>query len=73
MRTKFLLMLIFGWFFATQAPVGSATSPEAKVTTIMGPFKTEGECQATRDEVEAFIKSIGAKPRIAPCIKKQEL
>lgn len=66
------IALIFGWFFAAQTPLGSATSPKATVTQVVGPFQTETECQSAADETEQVLKSVGMTVRLMKCVYKQE-
>lgn len=72
MKNVIRMLLVFGWFFALQSPFESATSPKANVTQVVGPFVTEGECQAAQDEAESLLKSVGVTVRVVKCVFKQE-
>jgi hypothetical protein len=66
---KFVLYLVWGWFFLSQAPF----EKEAVIVSKIGPFKTEAECKARHAEVKDMLEALpvpGAK--MSPCFYSQE-
>ena len=62
------IALIFGWYFAFQAPYDE----KVKITSSVGPFVSENECKA---ELASFIeqaKGLGLEVRFTKCRYTQE-
>lgn len=63
------LALVFGWFFAVQT---SATTPGAKVTTVVGPFVDEQSCKAEYEDLTSMLDQFGVKYASKVCAYQQE-
>ena len=73
MMTKTLssALLVFGWFFVARSPLPEY--PGAFATTLVGPFKAEGECNQERDALVAFIEQIGSTSTVGRCAERSDI
>lgn len=69
---KWIMPLVFGWFFAMQSPWEGDPSNGVILTQVVGPFKSELQCKAAFDETKAVFESFGLMVKYHPCQFKQE-
>ena len=69
MKHKLYLVLIWGWFFAMQAQYDESG---AKVTSVIGPFKTEQACKAELAYAQDLVESQKLEVKFLKCYHNQE-
>lgn len=61
--------VLVGWFFSMRAEI----MPGVGAITTVGPFKSQAQCEAFRDETEYDLKSMGFNGSIIKCFERREV
>jgi hypothetical protein len=65
------LALIFGWFFAFEAPYNKEG---AMARTLIGPFTSETQCKAELEDMKSMAAQLGLDElKISKCQYSQEM
>ena len=70
-RSSALALLVIGWFFVARSPLPEY--PGAFATTLVGAFKTEGDCNRERDALVAFVEQIGSASTVGRCAERSDI
>ena len=60
--------VLVGWFFSMRAEI----MPGVGAVTTVGPFKTQAQCEAFRDDTEYDLKNLGFTGSISKCVERRE-
>jgi hypothetical protein len=71
MKQKLLkAIVLFGWFFAMRAP--DQDVPGVFFTTLTGPFQTEAQCKAYKENTEDVITPLIPEIEFKECFSMEE-
>ena len=61
--------VLVGWFFSMRAEI----MPGVGAITTVGPFKSQAQCEAFRDETEYDLKGLGFAGSITKCFERRDV
>lgn len=70
MKTTISILLL-GWFFTVTTPIHDY--PGANDVAKEGPFKSELDCNAFRDELKAVLSMMGLVAHFTACVDEREV
>ena len=56
---KLLYTLLLLWYFGVRGPYDPVGFPKVTISSVIGPFQTQLECNRERTNIRALLKSIG--------------
>lgn len=67
------IALVWGWFFVAQTPWQNSIDGKTKITQIVGDFRTQVECDAAFDDIQAMFKQLKVPVRMQKCTLRQDI